>query len=98
MPAKTPKTRSRYSIGECYGRPFELMTPKQRYDQATLEIGTTTLTGVNCPFQHNRICNKKGGVCSLRKYEQINARSVSGVGPLVHYGRKRRVSLRISAE
>lgn len=83
MAARSPKIRTRYSIGEWYGRPFELMSPKDRVDQAKLEIGTATLTGLNCPFQHNRICTKKGGVCSLRKYEQKGAEGVAGVGPLI---------------
>jgi hypothetical protein len=80
---KQAKKRSRYSMGEWYGRPFESMSPKQRHDQAKLEIGTTTLMGPNCPFQRNRICSKKGGVCSLRKYEQKGSAAVTGVGPLV---------------
>lgn len=75
--------RSRYSIGEWYGRPFELMTANERHAQAKLEVGTTTVTGLNCPFQRNRICTKKGGVCSLRKYDQIDAGPVTGIGPLV---------------
>lgn len=83
MAAKTPKTRSRHSIGEWYGRPFESMSPKERHDQAKLEVGTATLTGLNCPFQRDRICTKKGGVCSLRKYEQAGSAAVVGVGPLV---------------
>jgi hypothetical protein len=83
MAAKIAKTRSRYSIGEWYGRPFESMSPKHRYDQAELEVGTATLTGLDCPFQRDRICTKKGGVCSLRKYEQKGSDAVTGVGPLV---------------
>jgi hypothetical protein len=83
MAARSPKIRSRYSIGEWYGRPFELMSPKERVDQAKLEIGTATLTGLNCPFQHNRICTKKGGVCSLPRYEQKGTGPVVAVGPVV---------------
>ncbi len=41
------------------------------------------MTGLNCPFQGDRICTKKGGVCSLRKYEQTGSAAVTGVGPLV---------------
>jgi len=37
---------------------------------------------MKCPFQpSNATCNKKGGVCSLRLYEQNDGGEVSGVGP-----------------
>lgn len=83
MADKKSKTRSRYSIGEWYGLPFESFSPKQRRDQGKLHVGLTTITGFDCPFQKNRICNKKGGVCSLRRYEQIDDAPVKGIGPLV---------------
>lgn len=83
MANKTIKVRTRYSIGEWYGRPFEFFSPKQRRDQAKLHVGLTTIAGLNCPFQRNRICSKKGGVCSLRKYEQIDDGLVTPSGPLV---------------
>ena len=75
--------RTRYSIGEWYGRPFDLLSPTERYDQAKLEVGTAGLTGLNCPFQRGRVCNKKGGVCSLRRYEQTGSGAVTPAGPLV---------------
>jgi hypothetical protein len=83
MAEKKSKTRSRYSIGEWYGRAFEFFSPKQRHDQAKLHAGLTTIAGLDCPFQKNRICTKKGGVCSLRKYERIDDGLVKGTGPLV---------------
>ena len=83
MAGKRTKVRNRYSIGEWYGSPFELLSAKQRQDQAKLEIGTKTITGLNCPFQKDRICNKKGGVCSLRKYEQGDDKRVTLTGPLI---------------
>jgi Restriction endonuclease NotI len=83
MAAKRTKVRSRYSIGEWYGSPFEVLSAKQRQEQGELEIGTKTITGLNCPFQKDRICNKKGGVCSLRKYEEDSAKRVTLTGPLV---------------
>src|SRR5438132_6975634 len=83
MAGKKLKVRSRYSIGEWYGGAFEQLSAKQRHDQATLEIGAKTITGLDCPFQRNRICNKKGGVCSLRKYEQIGDQRVTLTGPLI---------------
>jgi len=75
MAEKKSKTRSRYSMGEWYGRAFEFFSPKQRRDQAKLHAGLTTIAGLDCPFQKNRICTKKAGVCSLRKYEQIGQRN-----------------------
>ena len=83
MVGKQTKVRSRYSIGEWYGSPFELLSAEQRQDQAKLEIGTKSITGLNCPFQKDRICNKKGGVCSLRKYEQGDDKRVALTGPLI---------------
>ncbi len=83
MATKEPKIRSRYSIGEWYGRAFESFSAKQRHDQAKLHAGLTTISGLDCPFQRNRVCNKKGGVCSLRKYEQIGDQRVTLTGPLV---------------
>jgi Restriction endonuclease NotI len=83
MAEKKSKTRSRYSIGEWYGRAFEFFSPKRRRDQAKLHAGLTTIAGLACPFQKNRICTKKGGVCSLRRYEQIDDGPVKGTGPLV---------------
>jgi len=83
MAEKKSKTRSRYSIGEWYGRAFEFFSPTQRRDQAKLHAGLTTIAGLDCPFQKNRICTKKGGVCSLRKYDQIDDGPVKGTGPLV---------------
>jgi hypothetical protein len=83
MAEKKSKMRSRYSIGEWYGRAFEFFSPKQRRDQAKLHAGLTTIAGLDCPFQKNRICTKKGGVCSLLKYEQIDDGPVKGTGPLI---------------
>src|SRR4051794_38710375 len=83
MAGKKLKLRSRYSIGEWYGRAFEFFPPKQRHDQAKLHVDLKTIAGLNCPFQRDRICSKKGGVCSLRKYEQINDEPVKPAGPLI---------------
>jgi hypothetical protein len=83
MAGKKLKLRSRYSIGEWYGSRFEQLSPKQRRDQGKLHKGLKNITGLDCPFQPNRICSKKGGVCSLQKYEKIGDRSVTLTGPLV---------------
>ncbi|MEI6194310.1 MAG: NotI family restriction endonuclease [Verrucomicrobiota bacterium] len=83
--AKTskPKTRTRYSIGEWYGAGFELLTPAERFTRAKTECETDAILGVACPFQADAKCNKKGGVCSLRQYQQIGDDPVTGVGPVI---------------
>jgi hypothetical protein len=78
-----PKIRSRYSIGEWYGAGLESLTPTERFNRAKLECKVDALTGLACPFQKNVKCNKKGGVCSLRLYQQVGDGPVSGTGPLI---------------
>ena len=80
---RKPKLRSRHSIGEWYGKPFEQMTPAQRFEQAKIEIATEGITGKPCPFRSPGQCNKKGGVCSLRLYTQRDSGPVTGAGPLI---------------
>lgn len=82
-PAKKPKVRSRYSIGEWYGVGFETLSPAYRLRKAQVERQTSALTGSACPFQTNATCNKKGGVCSLRLYQQVENGAVTGTGPLI---------------
>jgi len=80
------KLRSRFSIGEWYGAGFDSLTPLQRFENARIakiEYETETLSGAACPFQEDAKCNKKGGVCSLRRYQQIGDGPVSGVGNVV---------------
>jgi hypothetical protein len=80
---KKPKIRSRYSIGEWYGAGFELLTPTERFTRAKIEREANAITGTPCPFQIEANCNKKGGVCSLRLYQQIDGGAVKGVGPVI---------------
>ncbi|HWD19596.1 MAG TPA: NotI family restriction endonuclease [Verrucomicrobiae bacterium] len=80
---KKPRLRSRYSIGEWYGRGFETFTPQERRDLAAYESTAIELRGEPCPMQPGSTCNKKGGVCSLRLYEQTGDGPVMGSGPLV---------------
>ncbi len=82
MPPK-PKIRGRYSIGEWYGVGFTKMTADGWRQQASEEIQTDGLIGKACPFLMNSACNKQGGVCSLRFYEQLNSEPVQGVGPVI---------------
>ena len=78
-----PRTRTRYSIGEWYGAGFELLTSADRFKRAKTECETDAILGVACPFQKDSKCNKKGGVCSLRQYQQIGDDPVTGVGPVI---------------
>ncbi|MCW5552619.1 MAG: hypothetical protein KIS67_10740 [Verrucomicrobiae bacterium] len=80
---KKPKFRNRYSIGEWYGSGFEALTPSDRFQRAKTEVETNAILGLACPFQQDAKCNKKGGVCSLRQYQQIGDGPVSGVGPVI---------------
>lgn len=83
---KKLKLRSRYSIGEWYGAGFDSLTHAQRFENAKtakIEYETEKLSGATCPFQKEARCNKKGGVCSLRRYQQIGDGAVSGIGQLV---------------
>jgi hypothetical protein len=82
MPPK-PKARRRYAIGEWYGVGFEKMTAGARRAQAAEELRVDGLTGKDCPFLINSACNKKGGVCSLRLYEQVEKAAVQSLGPIV---------------
>jgi hypothetical protein len=81
--SKKPKVRNRYSIGEWYGAGFESLTPAKRFEKAKTECEVDALLGAVCPFQIEAKCNKKGGVCSLRQYQQVGDGPVSGTGPII---------------
>ena len=83
MSTRKTKIRGRYSIGEWYGIGFEKLNPSDWRAQATEELRIDGLSGKDCPFLPNSPCNKKGGVCSLRYYEQIDLGPVQGTGPIV---------------
>lgn len=80
---KKPKIRTRYSIGEWYGVGFESLTPAERFSRAKIESEAKAINGNPCPFQRDAKCNKKGGVCSLRQYQQVDDGPVSGIGPVI---------------
>lgn len=82
MPRR-PKVRSKYAIGEWYGVDFEKMPADEKRQQAATELKAKGLTGRKCPFLINSACNKRGGVCSLRSFQQIESGAIQGVGPLV---------------
>jgi len=80
---KNPKVRSRYSIGEWYGTGFETISPADRFRLAKTEWELDALTGTPCPFQPDTKCNKKGGVCALRLYQQVGDGPVTSTGHLI---------------
>jgi len=71
----TIKTRHRYGIGEWYGKSLVHLSAKQRSHFAEIQkVEETTAESPICPFRGSfdkKIpCTKKGGVCSIRLYEQ----------------------------
>jgi hypothetical protein len=59
------------------------MSPAEWLAESQTEIEVDSIRGLPCPFQTGRLCNKKGGVCSLRLYEQTGDGAVSMSGPLI---------------
>lgn len=60
---------SLYGIGEWYGRLVEGLSREERKHlaaHATKPLGPTT---PECPFRPGERCNKRGGVCTLSRYE-----------------------------
>ena len=73
-PRKPPKTRppkTRFSIAEWYGVPLTLLSAEQRSGFAEIQaLPKKERPPIPCPFQDGLACNKNGGVCTLRLYEQ----------------------------
>lgn len=72
---------SRYGTGELYGFDFSML-PAQRIR----ELSRASHRDIVCPFRPAQQgkpaprCNKKGGVCSLRRFEQDEQGKVEGMG------------------
>lgn len=66
---------TRYGIGEWYGRPLLSLTPAERRAYAVIAMGEATPP--ICPFRP-MVCNKRGGVCSIQPYQEVNQR-ISGI-------------------
>lgn len=67
---------TRYGIAEWYGYDLLAITPQERQKLANVALGNDSTTPV-CPFQqNNRPCHKRGGVCSLRLYEDDGSGTV----------------------
>ena len=61
---------ARYGIAEWYGRPFLNLSPDARRRMAKIALQEERDIPP-CPFQKNQPpCRKRGGVCSLRRYEK----------------------------
>ena len=61
----------RFGIAEWYGRRFIDLTPRER--RRTAEVALGQGTALPCPFQSGAPrCGKKGGVCSLQRYEEAD--------------------------
>lgn len=74
------KTRSRHSIGEWYGQNITLLPEAELRKKALQEVKVDAIIGAPCPFQQGKNCNKKGGVCSLRLYQQTGEGPVRAIG------------------
>jgi len=62
---KKTQDKSRYGIGEWYGKRFTRIAPKDRVKYA----GLKGINNERCPFlPGSGMCNKEGGVCSLLAY------------------------------
>ena len=69
-----PRIKTRYGIGEWYGRSFVRLSPEERRELARVQA---TEKGKRpqfaCPFRttagNQVLCTKPGGVCSLRLYQ-----------------------------
>ena len=58
----------RYGIAEWYGQSFRDLDPIQRQTLARIARDGTAKPPL-CPFQHQRSCSKRGGVCSLQRVQ-----------------------------
>lgn len=69
----------RYNIAEWFGEPFASMTPQRRQQLAAVAIDKTLAP--LCPFQRGeKQCKKKGGVCSMQRYQHREGRIDKPIG------------------
>lgn len=68
-----------YGIGEWFGENFLSMAPQRRQELAAAALDQHEVP--RCPFRgKDSKCNKKGGVCSIQRYEVSNQRISFQVG------------------
>lgn len=68
---------ARYGIAEWFGEPLLALTPARRSEFArrALQRGDAP----QCPFQQGTVkCSKKGGVCSIQRYESDSGGRIAG--------------------
>ena len=65
--------KSRFGIGEWYGQSFVHMSHSDRVVIAkSIHLAKHERVRKPCPFLPGGDCNKAGGVCSIRLYEQLS--------------------------
>ncbi|MGO9612921.1 MAG: NotI family restriction endonuclease [Dissulfurispiraceae bacterium] len=74
---KKKKDNTRYGIGEWFGHIFTNLSIEERQTLAGIALKKSFKdANQSCPFKRDRgsqaICNKKGGVCTLRRYKNDN--------------------------
>ncbi|HEV2352157.1 MAG TPA: NotI family restriction endonuclease [Terriglobia bacterium] len=72
---RSKKTSFRHGIGEWYGKSFIHLGPAERKHLANLQaLSKKVRPPIECPFRstpdHQVMCTKEGGVCSIRLYQQ----------------------------
>lgn len=70
---KQKNVRTRYGIGEWYGKLFSYMTTDERRELARVQfLKKSARPSLACPFRSTETsalpCTKEGGVCSIRLY------------------------------
>lgn len=75
---------SRYGVGEWYGTPIEVVARRNNL-QATADAALGARGAPPCPFDGlGKPCKKKGGVCSLRPFEeQDDGRGLPQAAPAI---------------
>ena len=81
-PTKPKLPPKYYSIGEWFGSDIISMSANQRRSNAALAI-SKKVKQRPCPFREGRMCNKAGGVCSLRQYQREGDTAEITLGKLV---------------
>lgn len=71
-----------YSIGEWFGKDVTALTPDERQANAQLAL-SKKVKQRPCPFRSGRLCNKAGGVCSVRQYRREKESAPITLGEVV---------------
>jgi hypothetical protein len=71
-----------YSIGEWYGHDVTKLASDRRLELAGLSL-SKKVKQLPCPFREGRLCNKAGGVCSVRQYSKDKRNGDIRLGNLV---------------